>query len=308
MTLPTYDQLFDPILHALSDGAEHNARQIADRIAGQLELSEDDLALMLASGKHTLFYDRMSWARTYLKKAGLIEAPKRGTVRITVRGQNVLTQGGPVTLQTLDQYPEYVAFKRRVPLPEPPEHVLGSASPPIHQQTPDEAIQAAIAEIDRDLATELLAKMKGVKWQFFERLVVTLLVKMGYGGSLDEALSTIKVRNDDGIDGVIKADRLGLDSLYVQAKRWKTATVNAPDVQAFVGALHGQGASRGVFITTAKFSQGAREYAAKLLNLKVVLVDGDQLAQLLIENDLGVNVERQYTVKRLDNDFFEESE
>lgn len=312
MALPTYHELLQPVLTELADGFEHPIRAIADQIAIKLGLHEEELSELLQSGRQTVFYNRVGWARTYLKNARLIDSTKRGVWKITPRGSALLASGTKATLETLKQYPEYINFKQGIERAgaEAPQAVIAQtpdAAPP-DTRTPDEAVQEAMVEIQRSLATELLDKIKQASPGFFERLVVRLLVRMGYGGSYEEALQSIKGVKDEGIDGVIKADRLGLESLYVQAKRWSETSVGRPEVQGFVGALHGQGASRGVFITTSRFSREAIDFAKRLATPKVVLIDGDLLATLLIEHDVGVSVVQAFAIKRLDTDFFEEVE
>jgi restriction system protein len=247
----------------------------------------------------------MGWARTYLKKAGLLDAPKRGMVSITERGLEVLKKKPKkVDNNLLKQFPEFLEFqnitKKDV---ETSEH---SDNTQAEKQTPEETIDLAYQNIRQSLAQELIDTVRRLSPTFFERLVVELLVKMGYGGSIKDAGRAIGKTGDEGIDGTIKEDKLGLDIIYIQAKRWQAGNVvGRPELHKFVGALAGQGAKKGIFITTSSFSKDALNYAPKN-ETKIVLIDGVQLAQLMIDYNLGVSVQRAYEIKRLDNDYFEE--
>jgi restriction system protein len=260
----------------------------------------------LPSGQSLLFANRVGWARTYLKKAGLLDAPRRGMVSITERGLEVLkTNPKRVDNSLLKQFPEFLEFQN---IKKDDGETLSTLdSPTTEKQTPEETIDLAYQNIRQSLAQELIDTVRRLTPAFFERLVVELLVKMGYGGSIKDAGKAIGKTGDEGIDGTIKEDKLGLDIIYIQAKRWQIGNVvGRPELHKFVGALAGQGAKKGIFITTSSFSKDALTYAPKN-ETKIVLIDGVQLAQLMIDYNLGVSVQRVYEIKRLDNDYFEEA-
>ncbi|MBN1643176.1 MAG: restriction endonuclease [Anaerolineae bacterium] len=296
--IPNYEALMLPLMRLASDGEEHSMREGIDVLAEQFRLSDQQLRELLPSGRQTTFENRVGWAKTYLKKAGLLDAPRRGAFRITPRGRQALLQHPTrIDRDDLMQYPEFVAFQ---------SPRASSGSPSFEEQpserTPEEDIEAAYQQVQEQLAQELLQTVKSCSATFFERLVVDLLVRMGYGGTRRDAGQAIGGSGDGGIDGIIKEDRLGLDILYVQAKRWD-GTVGRPQIQQFVGALQGQRARKGVFITTSDFSQTAREYVSHL-DTKIVLIDGATLAQLMMDHDIGVNTVATYCLKRMDSDYF----
>jgi restriction system protein len=256
---------------------------------------------MLQSGAQRIFDNRVGWARTYLKKAGLVESTRRGYVKITSRGLEVLSQNPDIiNVKFLKQFPEFIEFqntKRETNENETDETQELS-------ETPEELLETAYQKIRKSLAQELINKVVQLPPTFFEKLVVDLLVKMGYGGSLADAGKAIGKTNDEGIDGTIKEDKLGLDIIYIQAKRWQPgSTVGRPEIQKFVGALAGQGAKKGIFITTSSFSKEAWEYQPKN-ETKIVLIDGEQLAQMMIDHDLGVYPTNKYEIKKVDHDYF----
>ncbi|MEY8688971.1 MAG: restriction endonuclease [Leptothrix sp. (in: b-proteobacteria)] len=309
MAIPTYEGLMLPVLQRLGTGQDVRIAELVGDLAKALNLSQDDLNVMLPSGQSTTFGSRVAWAKTYLKQAGLVEQPKRGVVRIAKRGQDVLASGvARVDNQTLSQFAEFVAFRNRSKS-SVSEHdavapiALNAATPLASVQAPHERLEDAAKELAATLADDILSSIQACSPAFFEELVVQLLLKMGYGGSRKEAGQAVGRTGDGGIDGVIAEDRLGLDSIYVQAKRWQ-GTVGEPDVRNFLGALVGRGASKGVFITTSSFSEPARAFVARSLQQRIVLIDGDRLAELMIEHDLGVSTVATYQVKRLDSDFF----
>ena len=243
----------------------------------------------------------MTWARTYLKKAGLLEDPKRGEFRITERGRQVLAGGhGSIGVRFLEQFEEFKKFKtaRRIPRPE------AAAKLDLPEETPEEALQAAYQTLRNSVASDLLDQVRRSSPAFFERLVVDVLVAMGYGGSRTEAGQAIGHAGDEGIDGIIKEDRLGLDIIYIQAKRWEN-TVGRPEVQRFAGALQGKRARKGVFITTSSFSREARDYADNI-DTKVILITGTRLAELMIDYGVGVTTDATYEVNRIDADYFDD--
>lgn len=300
MAIPTYDTFFLPILRCLIDGREHSRQEIMDRIATEFGLSEEDRTQLLPSGQ-PVFYSRVGWATTYLKHAELISTPKRAHFVITVRGREFLSSNpAAIDLKFLAQFQEFRDFKERAVQrddgPPPPD--------PERKYTPEEVLENSYQEISETLASELLDKVKKSPWRFFENLVVQLLVGMGYGGSLRDAGQAIGRPGDEGIDGVIKQDLLGLDVVYIQAKKWDGA-VGGPDIQKFVGALAQRKASKGVCITTSSFTPAARDVAAAVAS-KVVLIDGSMLTQLMIDHDIGVLLANTYKIKRIDTGFFPE--
>lgn len=269
-------------------------------IAAELQLSPDDVAQKLPSGVQTVFANRVAWSAVYLTKAGALGRLKRGVFKMTGRGKELLALGLPrLTVQHLSKYPEFVAFHK------------GSQTPVVDPQirpdnrTPEEQLASAYKTIRESLAGEVLEAVRRAPPEFFEELVVRLLVKMGYGGSVEDAGKAVGKSGDGGVDGIIKEDKLGLDVVYVQAKRWGSS-VGRPAVQAFAGSLEGVRARKGVMITTSTFTQEALEYVQKI-EKRIVLIGGEQLADLMIDYDLGVAPVQNYTVKRLDADFFEEA-
>jgi restriction system protein len=254
----------------------------------------------LPSGQQTVFDNRVGWARTHLKKAVLLEYPKRGFFQITERGRDLLTQNPTkINIKFLNQFPEHIEFLNSKKDNDKSEPEIIETS----ETTPQESIEFGYQKIRKELELELLNRVKSCSPDFFERLVVDLLVKMGYGGSRRDAGRAIGKSGDGGIDGIIKEDKLGLDIVYVQAKRWDNTVVGRPEIQKFVGALHGQRARKGVFITTSRFSQEAREYVS-IIDSKIVLIDGEELAQLMIDNHVGVSTVSIYEIKKIDSDYF----
>ena len=302
MAIPDYQQCMLPFLRLLGDGQESSLRNAEDALALTFNLTPAEQAAVLPSGQQGIFKNRIGWARTYLKKAGLIESPKRGVFRITPRGQQTLATN-PIRIDAkfLEQWPEFIEFRdasKTNVYPTPGGEVALATT------TPEEAIEQASQGLREQLAQELVSRILSCTPTFFEQLVVELLVKMGYGGSRRDAGERIGQSGDGGIDGIIKEDRLGLDTIFIQAKRWQ-GTVGRPEIQKFVGALQGQRARKGVFITTSAYSAEAVDYASRI-DTKVVLIDGRQLAGLMIDFDVGVSVSASYIVKRVDSDYFEE--
>jgi restriction system protein len=307
MALPDYQALMLPILRfANRIGSETTCAAALVDISAQLKLSDEDLRHMLPSGTQSTITNRVSWAVVYMKKAGLLESTRRGFFRITKRGADFLkTNPARISLLDLDQFPEFKAFKA--------QRGIRAANSRSEQEdkvepttaTPSEQLESGYQSLREDLADELLDKLKQVSPAFFERIVVELLVKMGYGGSLADAGRAIGKSGDGGIDGIIKEDKLGLDVIYIQAKRWDSNSVGRPDVQQFAGALQGQRANKGIFITTSRFTKDAQDFAAGI-GSKIVLIDGEQLSQMMIDHDVGVSTAATYQVKRLDSDYFSE--
>lgn len=302
MPIPDFQNLMLPLLRIAADGAEHRLSDVIEALAQQFELSEAERAELLPSGVQPKFDNRVGWARTYLGKAGLVESPRRGWFRITERGRAALAQNPlRIDMAFLSQYPEYQTFRSRGRVVE---NDVAAASPAEEVASPEERLEASYQALRGALAQELLEKVKQVSPRFFERLVVDLLVAMGYGGSRRDAGQAIGRSGDGGIDGIINEDRLGLDVVYIQAKRWEQ-TVSRPEVQAFAGSLEGVRARKGVMITTSTFSPQAREYVSRI-EKKIVLIDGEQLAQYLIDYDIGVTEVSRYVIKKVDLDYFEE--
>ncbi|MDZ7372048.1 MAG: restriction endonuclease [candidate division KSB1 bacterium] len=300
MPIPDYQSIMLPLLRFAGDGQEHSLRETIEALADEFRLTDEERSRLLPSGQRAFFDNRVGWARTYLKKAGLLETTRRGYYRITERGKQVLRQK-PAKIDTafLLQFQEFGEFLKT--------NRIGSNEPQGKQeetQTPEEMIETAYQKLRQDLAAELLQLIKERPPAFFERLVIDLLVRMGYGGTRKDAGEAIGRTGDGGIDGIIKEDRLGLDIVYVQAKRWESA-VGRPEIQKFAGALQGQRARKGIFITTSSFTQDALDYVARI-DSKIVLIDGNMLAQLMIDHNVGVTTAASYELKRIDSDYFTE--
>lgn len=302
MAIPDYQTVMLPLLRFLRDEKEHNIGEVVDSLAAEFNLSAEERQQLLGSGQQTVIRNRAGWARTYLKKAGLIASTRRGFFRITERGKSALaSKPERIDIKYLEQFPEFVAFRelRHEQVDEAPAPV-GSPS----DATPEEALDAAYQRIRLDLEAELLDQVMTASPAFFERLVVELLVRMGYGGTLRDAGQAVGRSGDGGIDGIIKEDRLGLDVIYIQAKRWDS-TVGRPEIQKFAGALQGHRARKGVFITTSSFSADALEFVSRI-DSKIVLIDGLALAKHMIDQSVGVSTSRSYEVKKIDSDYFSE--
>jgi restriction system protein len=301
--IPDFQTLMLPLLQLISDGKEHTIREIIDRLADEFKLSEMERKEMLPSGTQAIFDNRVSWAKAHLKKAGLLDSPRRAIFVITDLGKRVLENNpGRIDIKYLKQFPSYAEFIN----PSKVENEEDTINISMLEQTPEETLEKAYQEIRKTLASELLHQVVELSPIFFERLVVDLLVKMGYGGSIKDAGKRIGKTGDEGIDGTIKEDKLGLDIIYIQAKKWKPGNiVGRPEIHKFVGALAGQGAKKGIFITTSTFSKEAREYIPKN-ETKIVLIDGQQLSQLMIDYNLGCSTQQIYELKKIDLDYFEE--
>lgn len=300
MAIPDYQKIMLPLLKYANDGKEHSIRGAIEALADQFNLNDDERKELLPSGQQPLFDNRVGWARTYLKKSGLLATPKRGFFEITEQGRNVANQSLiEIDVKFLSQFPEFINFKNS----KKQEEEVSSEIEENFDITPQESIELGYQKLRKELETDLLNRVKNVSPDFFERLVVNLLVGMGYGGSRRDAGRAIGKSGDGGIDGIIKEDKLGLDILYIQAKKWDKNVVGRPDIQRFVGALHGQRAKKGVFITTSKFSQEAKDYVSGI-DIKIVLIDGQELAQLMIDNNIGVSTVSIYDIKKIDSDYF----
>jgi restriction system protein len=299
MAIPDYQTLMLPILRLAQDQQEHRFRDAVEILAQEFKLSDDERSELLPSGSQFLFSNRVGWARTYLKQAGLLVSPKRGVFRITQAGLDML-QSNPTKVDnsTLEKYAAFIDFKsrRREATNDQPE-VLSS-------ETPEDALASAYKKLRIDVESELLDIVKTASPSFFERLVVDLLVKMGYGGNRQDAASAVGKSGDGGIDGIINEDRLGLDVIYIQAKRWD-GTVGRPEIQKFAGALQGQRAKKGIFITTSSFSSEAIDYT-KFIDTRIILIDGAQLVKFMVDLNVGVSSAGTYEIKKIDSDYFEE--
>lgn len=304
MTIPDYQTAMLPLLNLAADGEEHSLRDAIEELADHFHLSDEERKQLLPSGTQATFHNRVGWARTYMKKAGLLQDPKRGYFKITDRGIEALkAKPQAINVKFLEQYPEFLEFRTKTKAKG--TTTQPDTTGPAEERTPSEVMEDAHATIRTQLASELLERIKSSSSQFFERLVVDLLVAMDYGGTRRDAGEAVGGSGDEGIDGIIKEDRLGLEVVYLQAKRWQN-TVQRPEIQKFVGALSGQNARKGVFITTSNFSTGATQYA-DALSVKVVLIDGESLANLMIEHGVGVAPVASYEIKRADSDYFDEA-
>jgi restriction system protein len=308
MAVPDYQSLMLPLLRFAGEKKDETSTgEAAAVLANELGLTDEDLKNMLPSGIQFTFVNRIGWAATYMKKAGLLEATRRGYYRITSLGQELLKkQPKSINVKLLKQYPEFVEFQQLKGTRRGDKAGSSDVLPDISAATPSEALETAYENLRDDLGDELLDRLKKSSPAFFERAVVELLVKMGYGGSRADAGKAIGRSGDGGIDGIIKEDRLGLDVVYIQAKRWDNNSVGRPDVMQFAGALQGQKANKGIFITTSRFTDDARNYVSQI-GSKIVLIDGEQLTNLMIENDVGVSTVSLYPMKKIDTDYFDES-
>ena len=300
MAVPKYETIMLPLLKLAADGNERSLREAIEALAGEFNLSDDHRRELLPSGRQPVFDNRVGWARTYLKKAGLLESTRRGFFKVTDRGLKVLAEGlTTIDSKYLRRFTEFREFQGGGS--KEPEEDNGH-----EPETPEEAFEAAYQELRAQLAGDLLDQVKSGTPAFFERLVVDLVLAMGYGGNRKDAGEAIGRTGDEGVDGIIKEDILGLDVIYLQAKKWAGA-VPARDVREFAGALQGKRAKKGIFITTATFNSGAIDFASQLPDGKIVLIDGDKLAQLMIDYSIGVTpASETYQLKRIDSDYFGE--
>lgn len=301
MPIPDFQTLMRPVLELHADGGDHESAEVVAAMADHFALSADERAEMLPSGGQKLFNNRIAWSITHMAQAGLLERPRRGVTRITTRGQKVLTEcPDRVDMKTLGQFAEYQEFRTRRRKPDKPtgEPDLAAVDVP-----PLELIPQLVAEAHAALADELVERLRQAPPQFLEHCVLKLLTRMGYGG-LEGEVRHLGGPGDEGMDGLIRQDPLGLDVVYVQAKRYAAdRTVQRPDVQAFAGALQGAQASRGIFIATTRFSQGAIEFAEKVPS-RIILIDGRRLGELMVAYDCGVQEAETVTIKKIDEDFF----
>ncbi|WP_421304750.1 restriction endonuclease [Aeromonas veronii] len=308
-SIPSYERMMPVVLSVLQSGESLPLRQVYQGVCDHYAFTPEQLAHTLPSGRQTTVRSRVGWAKTYLVKAGLIEQPKRGICLITERGKAALASGQTIDNHYLAQFKEFVTFTlaSSESTGKLPQGTTDAADEPhnVQASTPQEQIEQALAAINQSLADDLLAEILGLSPRFFEQLVVDLMVAMGYGGSQQDAARTTRYSSDGGIDGIIKEDRLGLDSIYLQAKRYTDRTVGSPEVQSFAGALDRYKARKGVFITTSGFSREAQEYVGEI-EKRIVLIDGARLAALMIEYGVGVTTRQTLTIKTLDSDYFTE--
>jgi len=298
MATPDFQSIMLPLLKFSSDGKEHSLSDAVASLIKEFDLSLEEQKELLPSGKQRLFNNRVGWASMYLRKSGLLESPKRGLFNISQRGRETLAKNLPkIDNKYLEQFPEFIEFK--TPKMQSKKR-LGKTLP--EERSPEEILESAFQELQESLASDILDAIKTCSPGFFERLVVDVLIQMGYGGSRKEAGQAIGGSGDGGIDGIIKEDKLGLDIIYIQAKRWE-ATVGRPEIQKFSGALLGQRAKKGIFITTSNYSREAIEYV-KNIESKIILVDGLRLAELMIEYNVGVSSIASYEICKIDTDYF----
>ena len=296
MTVPKYHELIRPLLDLVADGRPRNLREAAPELAERLSLTDEDLTETLPSG-YPRYLNRVGWAKSDLNKTGLIESCGRGLFRISERGSNALPELPPQLDRKYFEARELGSWKS---VSAPPTSSAGPEARPDETLTPEEQIDETLAELQEALEQEVLTQLRSINPASFERFVVRLLAAMGYG------VGEVTGRSGDGgIDGVIYEDRLKLDRIYLQAKRWADAPVGGPDIDGFLGALAKHGANRGVFVTTSRFTQDARR-AVELPHLRLVLIDGEELARLAVEHNVGVSVKRKIELKRLDTDFFDD--
>ncbi|MBU1689364.1 MAG: restriction endonuclease [Gammaproteobacteria bacterium] len=304
MAIPDYQTLMLPVLQLASDKEEHRFRDSVESLAAKFSLSDEEKNELLPSGNQAVFNNRVGWARSYLKQAGLLISPKRGHFKITEQGLKLLSENhAKISVSLLEGYPEFQEFRNRKKDPSKSNYE-NPAIEIIASETPEDSLASAYRTLSKNLEDEILISVKDSSPSFFERLVVDLLVKMGYGGNRQDAGRALGKSGDGGIDGIINEDRLGLDVIYIQAKRWE-GTVGRPEIQKFAGALQGQRARKGVFITTSNFSKEALEYAS-MIESKIILIGGERLAALMAEHNVGVSIVGQYEVKKIDSDYFDE--
>lgn len=303
MAVPKFDEFLYPFLYLLQDGGKTKKQLTADLIS-YFNLTEEDCNSKTKSGHTTQLMDRIGWTLQYLRRALFVEIPQRATYTLTERAKDYLKNHTTLTQDDLLEYPEFAEFSNRKRKEDTQIAATTSVDP--SDLTPTEQLESAYESILKDLGEEILQKTLDQSPQFFEKLVLDLLLKMGYGDPTDNSARVTPFVHDDGIDGIIPQDRLGLDKIYIQAKRYQPGNiVGKPAIQAFSGALDEQKATKGVFITTSSYSKEARSYIDKT-SKKIILIDGSQLSRLMIEYNVGVSVKRTYEVKRIDSDYFED--
>ena len=305
MPIPDYQTIMLPLLQLAADGEEIKFGDAVAGVAAHFDLSSDEMAELLPSGTQSVFRNRMGWARTYLGQAGLLTATRRGYFQISDRGRALLAQNPrKIDAASLEQYPEFVEFKNRKKQKDSDNGTTTTDIVEDSSQTPEDALASAYKTLRSTVESELLTSLKEASPSFFERVVVDVLVGMGYGGNRQDAGRAMGKSGDGGIDGIINEDPLGLDVVYIQAKRWE-GVVGRPEIQKFAGALQGRRARKGVFITTSAFTKEASEYVS-LIESKIILIDGERLTRLMVDHNVGVSTVGRYEVKKLDSDYFDE--
>jgi len=303
MAIPDFQTIMRPLLEAHANGSEHKNRDLVEGLAQQFQLTEDERRAMLPSGGARLFDNRVGWAKTHMSQAGLLDAPRRAISVITERGRSILLDHPErVDLRVLNGFDDYREFRSRRRTTEEAGERENEA---LDAETPEETFENAYIKMRRTTEADLLSHIMDSPPEFLERVVVDLVIRMGYGGSRKDAGEALGRSGDEGIDGIIKEDPLGLDIIYLQAKRWD-GTVGRPDIQKFAGALQGQRARKGIFITTSSFTADAQEYVSKI-DSKIILIDGARLSRLMFDHGIGVSVASNYEVKRIDSDYFTEA-
>lgn len=306
MTIPDFQTIMLPLLEILSDGANHSNQQIAEALGNRFALTDQEMTELLPSGKQKIFINRIGWAKSFLRQGALIVSTDRGQYRITTEGQDVLS-GKPekIDVAFLMRLPTFVVKRHgKVNDDKGKENISGYNDEKPLDKTPEEYIEFGFDSIIQGLKQELLDNIKKCSFYFFEKLVIDLLLAMGYGGSRQEAGSLTRKGGDEGIDGIISEDKLGLDLIYIQAKRWD-GSVSRPEIQKFAGALQGKRARKGIYITTSTFTREAHEYSQRI-DIKIVLIDGNRLAELMVDHGVGVAVVQTYQLKKIDSDYFVE--
>lgn len=308
MAIPKYHEFMKPLLFLLHDRADHKIQSINTSLADQFKLTEEERSELIPSGKQPIYKNRIGWAKTYLNKAGLLTSTRRGSICITELGIQIVKENPPVIdSKYLMRFPAFIRFTGIPNMTTEPSHTPGPAEETIlEDKTPLELIGNSVFRITQALKTELMTEIMKSSSAFFEQLVVDLVVAMGYGGTAEDAARVVGKSGDEGVDGIIKADRLGFDRIYIQAKRWDPeTTIGRPEIQKFLGALVGQGAIKGIYITTAGFSKDAMEFANKNISQRIILIDGNLLTQLMIEHNIAVSIQDTILIRRIDLDYFE---
>ncbi len=304
MSLPqNFQTIMLPLLELISDGTNHKMNDVTESLSKHFNLSEEEKKLQYPSGSAYIFQNKTRFARLYLLKAGLIEDPQRGFIKISKSGSEILSKKPPfIDVKFLEKLPKFIEFKKELKEKSKEKEEIVVENKEIESQTPQELVEYGYQKIKEDLSSALLGLVKQSTPRFFENLVVELLLAMGYGGSRKDAGKAVGQSGDGGIDGIIKEDKLGLDVIYLQAKRWENV-VGSGEIRNFVGSLVGQNANKGVFITTSWFTKDAIEFV-KTITHKVILIDGEMLTQLMIEYNVGVSKEISYDIKKIDSDYF----
>lgn len=303
MPIPDYQSLMLPLLRLIGDQEVHTLKGATENLGSEFGLTEDELAEMLPSGVQPVFRNRVGWAKAYMKQAGLLDIVKRGSFQITQAGLDLLaTKPSMIDNTRLEQYPSFIEFKNRKKQKSEESSEVDARHD--NDQTPEEALDVAYQQLRNDIEEEMLTQLKSNSPYFFERAVIDLLLKMGYGGNRQDAAKAVGKSGDGGIDGIINEDKLGLDVIYIQAKRWE-GTVGRPEIQKFAGALQGRRAKKGIFISTSFFTKEAKDYAQNI-DTRIILIDGERLSQLMVDHNVGVSTAGIYEIKKIDSDYFDE--